>query len=346
MTVSNTIMPTIDGKSWIVGEVSTPVGIIPLVATHLNAADRMGAVRVRIGLRRMRYMVEPGLYAVGVPTAESPVFVSANYKLSFDHLRRELTGIDGWIMVIDTKGINVWCSSGKGQFSASEIINQLAKYDIKDLTENNKLEIILPKLSLSGIRLSELRKANISPIIGPIYAQELPEYLDNKIVDCDDDHYKFNLRNRLFTLLPSFIQFTKYIAIVTAVLFIIHLIFKTEFWWQILPVSLSIPILYITLFPILPSKNFSLKGMVLFAFQVLILALIFGSRLAEFSGFIIAFHLLFYLGTNIFFGLYYTGNSGVSNYSLVKKEIITFLPVTFLLYSAALIMIILQGVLK
>ncbi len=50
MTVSNTIMPTIDGKLGIVGEVSTPVGIIPRVATHLNAADRMGAVRVRIGL--------------------------------------------------------------------------------------------------------------------------------------------------------------------------------------------------------------------------------------------------------------------------------------------------------
>ena len=87
-------MVMIDGRLGIVGEVNTPVGIIPRVATHLNTTDRMDAVKVRIGLRRMRYMIEPGLYAVGVPTAESPVFVSANYKLSFDYLRRELTGID------------------------------------------------------------------------------------------------------------------------------------------------------------------------------------------------------------------------------------------------------------
>lgn len=248
--------------------------------------------------------------------------------------------------MIDTKGINVWCSSGKGQFSSREIIKQLARYETKDLTESDKLEIILPKLSLSGVRLSELRKVKIIPIIGPIYAQNLPKYLDYKIADCDDDHYKFNLRNRLFTLLPSFIQFTKYIAVATAVLFILHLIFKTGFWWQILPVSLSIPILYIILFPILPSQNFSFKGITLFAFQTLILSLIFGSRFTEVPGFIIAFNLLFYLGTNIFFGLYYTGNSGVSNYSLVKKEIITFLPVTFFLHLGALIMIILQGVLR
>jgi CO dehydrogenase/acetyl-CoA synthase gamma subunit (corrinoid Fe-S protein) len=35
----------------------------------------------------MDYKVDPGLYALGEPDAESPVFVSANYKMSFDRLR-------------------------------------------------------------------------------------------------------------------------------------------------------------------------------------------------------------------------------------------------------------------
>ncbi len=294
---------------------------------------------------RKTFDIKPGLYFNGKEyDINSALLVTCNYHMTVFLLWRILKKRNVRILVIDTKGINVWCSSGKGQFSSCEIIKQLARYDTKDLTESDKLEIILPKLSLSGVRLSELRKVNIIPTIGPIYAQDLPKYLDHKIVDCVDDYYKFNLRNRLFTLLPSFIQFTKYIAMVTAVLFILHLIFKTGFWWQILPVSLSIPILYIILFPILPSKNFSLKGITLFVFQTVILSFIFGSRLAEVPGFIISFHLLFYLGTNIFFGLYYTGNSGVSNYSLVKKEIVTFLPVTFFLYLGALIMIILQGV--
>lgn len=296
---------------------------------------------------RKTFDIKPGLYFTGNEyDVNSSMLVTCNYHMTVFLLWRILKRRNVRILVIDTKGINVWCSSGKGQFSSREIIKQLARYETKDLTESDKLEIILPKLSLSGVRLSELKKVKIIPIIGPIYAQNLPKYLDHKITDCDDDHYKFNLRNRLFTLLPSFIQFTKYIAVATAVLFILHLIFKTGFWWQILPVSLSIPILYIILFPILPSQNFSFKGITLFAFQTLILSLIFGSRFTEVPGFIIAFNLLFYLGTNIFFGLYYTGNSGVSNYSLVKKEIITFLPVTFFLHLGALIMIILQGVLR
>ena len=60
MTVNNTIMPTIYKKSWIVGETDTSAGIVPRVATGLDMADRLGAVKVRLGLRRMRYMIDSG----------------------------------------------------------------------------------------------------------------------------------------------------------------------------------------------------------------------------------------------------------------------------------------------
>ena len=36
------------------------------------------------------------------PDAMAPVFVTANYKLSFDHLRRALRGLDAWLLVLDT----------------------------------------------------------------------------------------------------------------------------------------------------------------------------------------------------------------------------------------------------
>ena len=310
-------------------------------------ADWIKALISWVRSYRQTYDIDPSLYFTGKEyDINSPLLITCNYHMTVFLLWRILKGRNVRILVIDTKGINVWCSSGKGQFSSKVIVDQLAKYDRKELTETDKLEIILPKLSLSGVRLSELKKARIIPKIGPIYAQSLPEYLDGEIIDCDEDHYKFNFRNRLFTLLPSFIQFTKYILIATVVLFLLNLIFNSGFWWQILPVSLSIPILYVVLFPLLPSKNFSFKGIVLFIFQILVLYLLLGSQIVDSSGYIITFHLLFYLSTNIFFGLYYTGNTGVSNYSLVKKEIITFLPVVFVLYLGALTMIILQGVLK
>jgi len=65
------------------GFVTTGVGNIPIVASRLAGADRRGTVKARLGIGRMRYTVQPGLYAVGSPTPESPVFASANYKGNF-----------------------------------------------------------------------------------------------------------------------------------------------------------------------------------------------------------------------------------------------------------------------
>ena len=42
----------------------------------------------------MRSTVPPGLYALGEPGRDSDVLVTANYKLSFDMLRRALHGLD------------------------------------------------------------------------------------------------------------------------------------------------------------------------------------------------------------------------------------------------------------
>ncbi|MBP7554491.1 MAG: hypothetical protein KA885_13775 [Spirochaetes bacterium] len=55
------------------------------------------------------------------------------------------------------------------------------------------------------------------------------------------------------------------------------------------------------------------------------------------------FYSLFILGTSIWFGLYYTGSSGVSSYSLVKKEITMFLPVAFLAILSSLVILIIKG---
>jgi small redox-active disulfide protein 2 len=105
-----------DDAPWIVGTVDTPAGPVFKVSTTLKWTDRLGSWKARWGIGRMWYWVKPGLCAVGTPTSDSPVFVSANYKMSFDQLRSALSGIDGWILVLDTKGINVWCAAGKGTF--------------------------------------------------------------------------------------------------------------------------------------------------------------------------------------------------------------------------------------
>ena len=118
-------MASAEGESWITGSATTAAGDVPRAATDLGWRDRLGSWKARWGLGRMRYGVEPGLYAVGEPAPESPVLVSANYKMSFDRLRSQLAGRDAWILVLDTHGINVWCAAGKGTFGTDEILRRM-----------------------------------------------------------------------------------------------------------------------------------------------------------------------------------------------------------------------------
>lgn len=74
------------------GWLATPAGRVPRIATDLTFQDRLGACKARWAIGRMTYIVPPGLYALGNPTAESPVVVTANYKMSYDIIRSVLAG--------------------------------------------------------------------------------------------------------------------------------------------------------------------------------------------------------------------------------------------------------------
>jgi len=99
-------------NSFLTGTISANDAVIPLVSTKTDFRDFMGAVMVRWGINRDNYRINPGLYAVGAPGPESDVFVTANYKLSFDALRRNLSGINGWILVLDTRGVTYSATAG------------------------------------------------------------------------------------------------------------------------------------------------------------------------------------------------------------------------------------------
>jgi len=122
----------------------------------------------------MNYRVDPGLYAIGEPTEESPVFVTANYKLSFDLLRRAVSSIHGWILVLDTLGINVWCAAGKGTFGTDELVDRIQSSGLADVVSHRKL--IVPQLGAPGIAAHEVkRRSGFQVIYGPVRAEDRSE---------------------------------------------------------------------------------------------------------------------------------------------------------------------------
>ena len=154
--------------------------LIPALDTSLTWRDLVGGWLVRWGVGRMRYRVEPGLYRVGQPGRHSPVLVTANYKLSVDVVRSALAGLDVWLLVLDTHGVNVWCAAGKGTFGTAELVRRIQETNLADVVDHRR--IILPQLGAVGVAAHEVKPATgFSVGYGPVLARDIPAYLADRM---------------------------------------------------------------------------------------------------------------------------------------------------------------------
>jgi acetyl-CoA decarbonylase/synthase complex subunit gamma len=242
------------------------------VRSDWTRADRWGEIRVRWGIGRMRYTVEPGLYAIGDPTPASPVFVSANYKLSFDHLRRALAGIDGWILVLDTRGVNVWCAAGKGTFGTAELLERVRATRLEEVVSHR--ELIVPQLGATGIAAHRVREASgFRVIYGPVRARDIAAFLAaGKRATPEMRRVRFDLRDRLAVVPVELREWGQYAVPSAVVLFALSGLHRGGFSGAsligsgpraavlILSALLSGAVLTPLLLPWLPGRAFTVKG--------------------------------------------------------------------------------------
>ena len=172
-------LPDIAGyRRWhfVTGFLETPAGRVPTVSTRLQRPDRAGAALVRLGIGRGSYRVAPGLYAVGQPGTQSPVLATANYKLTFDSLRRELDGIDAWILVLDTLGVNVWCASGKKTFGTAELAGRIRATGLEKVVSHRK--VVVPQLGAPGVAAHTVKAlCGFRVVYGPVRASDVRAFL-------------------------------------------------------------------------------------------------------------------------------------------------------------------------
>ena len=164
----------------------------------------------------MRYIVLPGLYAVGSPTPESPVLVSANYKMSFDRLRSQLGGINAWLLVLDTGGINVWCAAGKGTFGTREMVNRVAAVRLSEVVSHRTL--VVPQLGAPGVAAQAVKaQSGFHVVYGPVRADSLPRFLAAGMRATPDmRRVQFSMRDRV-ALIPIELLVWARTALCTAV---------------------------------------------------------------------------------------------------------------------------------
>ncbi|MBK5246082.1 MAG: acetyl-CoA synthase subunit gamma [Peptostreptococcaceae bacterium] len=155
-----------------------PISVsIPTVSSKLELSDLLGALKVRFGIGRNNYTITSGLYKVGKPDSQSDVLVSANYKLSFDVLRKNLDSLNVWILVIDTKGVNVWCAAGKGNFGTDNVVKSIKNTSLEHIVKHRN--IILPQLSASGVAAYKVKEqTGFRAMFGPVQAKDIKAFIE------------------------------------------------------------------------------------------------------------------------------------------------------------------------
>ena len=257
-------------EEWVAGYTTTPVGDIPIVSTGLSKKDIRGRWKARWGIGRMKYTITPGLYAAGDPDPSSPVFVSSNYKMSFDYLRKDLKDIEGWILVLDTKGINVWCAAGKGTFGTDEIVRRIGQTRLKDVVDHR--ELILPQLGAPGVAAHKVKKTSgFNVNYGPVLSKDIPVYLANgKKASEKMRHVPFNLKDRAPLIPMELVPSLKLLPCIFFFLIAVQLINYRNF--NVKDLLLLIPfigailmgtVVFQLILPWIPFRSFVIKGWIL-----------------------------------------------------------------------------------
>lgn len=293
----------------------------------------MGSVKARWQIGRMRYKVDPGLYALGNSDAASPVFVTASYKMSFDQLRSALPKTDGWILVLDTNGINVWCAAGKGTFGTDELVSRVVSSGLDRLVSHRRL--ILPQLAGPGVAAHEVKKrCGFGVVYGPVRAEDIPAFLKNGLKATPGMRIKtFDTWERVVLIPVELVDALKAALMVLPVFFLLGgLGGPSAFWanafnygifaaFAVLLAILAGAVLTPLLLPWVPGRAFSVKGFLL----GLVTAAILGSLRFHMAGslpgmleilswFFLVPALSSYLGMN------FTGASTYTSLSGVKRE--------------------------
>ena len=324
------------------------------VSTDWTREDIIGQIKCRISSFRNSYTVVPGLYAVGKPDKDSDVLVSANYKLSFDILRRSLKGMDAWIIVLDTKGINVWCAAGKGTFGTEELIRQIQELQLDHLVRHRK--IIVPQLGAPGISAHTVsKKTGFRVFYGPVDAGDIPAYIAAGYNATRDMRTaRFTWRDRLILtpmeIIPIMKKFPVY-ALIILIIFGVQpsgILFRDSLTggWPFLFMGLVSVLTgaFITplFLPFIPSRAFAIKGWIAGVILVFLFLNLTG-MMENANRNLLIFSYLFYPLLSSYIALQFTGSTAFTGMSGVKKELKFAIPIYIV---AAVISVILLTLFK
>lgn len=307
----------------------TPAGPVPRIKTRLETQDIFGSIMVRLGISRSQYKVAPGLYCIGDVTPQSPVLVTANYKLTFDMLRKDLREASVWVLVLDTRGVNVWCAAGKKTFSTAEVVHRVKQTRLQDVVSHRRL--ILPQLSATGVSGKLVKKGcGFRVIWGPIRTGDIKTFLGSGLkADKAMRRVTFAFRERLILVPVELTLLRKYLLWIFLAAFILSGIgpglFSIGPAWSrglilvaacaagVFSGAVAVPVLL----PWIPGRAFAVKGAITGVSVCVGLLMLLGKAITVVEGVSL---ILFMVAVSSYLAMNFTGSTPYTSPSGVEKE--------------------------
>jgi acetyl-CoA decarbonylase/synthase complex subunit gamma len=121
--------------------------------------------------------VQPGLYEINNPKADSPVLITTNFSITYFSVANEVegSGLPAWLLVTDAEGMSVLTAWAAGKFDAERIAKAVKAFNVGE--KISKKQVVLPGhvAVLSGELEAELPGWEIR--VGPREALDLPKYM-------------------------------------------------------------------------------------------------------------------------------------------------------------------------
>jgi NAD-dependent dihydropyrimidine dehydrogenase PreA subunit len=196
--------------------------------------------------------IKTGLQCIGNPDRHSPVLVTCNFYITVRRLIRKLNGLNVWLLVADSKGVNVWCAAGGEQLNTHSVVAAIKTSDIADQVDHR--DLILPPLGAPGIKASDAEDQTGWKIHwGPVSAHDIPAYLNSSFQRTENmKRVGYNWQDRVDTAIGSLFPF----FFIGAIGF---LIFGSHLFWQYVLMASATFFLFMLVCPWLPGKTGLMK---------------------------------------------------------------------------------------
>jgi acetyl-CoA decarbonylase/synthase complex subunit gamma len=167
------------------GEVAAASLMICKYASIIVLSDFKREILFPLLLLRLNLFTDPqrpmtmpqGIYPIGNPGPESPVFITTNFSLTYFIVNGEIENAryPAWLLIMDTEGLSVLTAWAAGKFVGDTIGAFIKKSGIEEKIKHR--HVIIPGY-VSGIQ-GELEEAlpDWRVVVGPREASRVPQFL-------------------------------------------------------------------------------------------------------------------------------------------------------------------------